>query len=127
MTPTYYGHVRPDGTLALRAPALAGKDVVVRERKAQRSIQANARYWAMLTIAAREIGYETVDELHEGLAMKLLPLPELVPGVPRRRRTPKLNTKAFAEYTDACERFLRVELGVDLHGWEEEIPIEEAR
>lgn len=119
MGPFYYAIVRRDGTLSAQCPALAGQTVVIRERKAQRSVQANARYWALLTVAARELGYDDVEELHEGIAQKLLPLPTLADGLPRRRRTPKLNTKEFAEYTDAVERFFRMELNLDLSGWEE--------
>lgn len=101
---------------------LADGDYVisVAPKKAKRSVQANRRYWSLLTIAARELGYDDIEELHEGIAMKLLPLPTLADGVPRRRRTPKLNTKEFAEYTDAVERFLMMDLGIDLSGWETE-------
>lgn len=101
--------------------ALADGDYIVSvmPRKAKRSMQANRRYWALLTVAAEELGYDSVEELHEGIAMHLLRLPELVPGVPRRRRTPSLNSAEFKEYTDAVERFLQMELGVDLTGWEQ--------
>ena len=119
--PTYVARVADDGRLATSCPVLAGRLVVIRERKAQRSTQANNRYWALLTVAARELGYDAVDDLHEGLALKLLPLPSVIPGVPRRKRTPKLNTAEFAAYCEAVERFL-IEMGVDLSEWQEEIP-----
>lgn len=118
---TYYARVGPDGRIPVTCPALAGCEVVIRARKAQRSVQANARYWALLTVAARELGYDSVEELHEGIAQRLLPLPELVPGVPRRKRTPTLNTAEFQDYTDAAERFFTIDLGLDLSGWREEL------
>lgn len=116
MVPTYFARVDDNGRLATTCPVLAGKLVVIRERKAQRSTKQNARYWQLLTIAARQIGYDDIEELHEGIASKLLPLPELVPGIARRRRTPKLNTAEFADYTTAAERLLQ-DMGVDLSEW----------
>lgn len=116
--PAYYGKADATGKLVVDCPALAGRYVVVRERKAIRSVEANRRYWALLTVAARELGYDDVEELHEGVALKLLPLPSLADGLPRRRRTPRLNTAEFSEYVDAVERFCRMELKLDLTDWD---------
>lgn len=118
MTPTYCAKVAPDGRLAVRCDALAGKLVVIRERQARRSQSQNARYWGMLTVAAKELGYDDVDELHEGCAMKFLAQRELAPGLLRRKRTPKLTTAEFCAYADAVERFFRIDLGVDLSEWD---------
>ncbi len=120
MIPTYFGQVSAEGRLILDCPALRGKAIMVTERKAKRSAKQNNFYWALLTVAARELGFTDVQELHDGLAGKLLALPELVPGIPRRRRTPKLNTKEFTDYCERCESFLRVDLGVDLSDWDAE-------
>lgn len=123
-SPSYFATVAANGALTARCPALAGCDVVIRERKAQRSTRANSRYWGLLTAGAKELGYDDVEELHEGIALKLLPLPQLVPGIARRRRTPSLNTKEFAEYQDAAERLLR-QMGCDLEEWDEQTAIME--
>jgi hypothetical protein len=123
MVPTYFVTVAADGSLQTRCPALAGKAAVITERKAKRSVSQNSRYWALLTAAGRELGYDDIEELHEGLALKFLRLPPLAPGVDRRRRTPKLNSKDFAEYADACERFLRQDLGCDLSDWDRQTAI----
>ena len=84
----------------------------------KRSNQANRRYWALLTVAARELGYDDVEELHEGVAMKFLGVqPDERTGLPRRLRTPKLNTAEFAAYMDTVERFFIVDLHLDLRDW----------
>lgn len=95
--------------------------ITVAKRKAKRSVQANRRYWALLTVAARELGYDDIEELHEGVAYKLLKQAPLVDGLPRRKRTPALTTAEFADYVEAVERFFRVDLGIDLSGWEREL------
>jgi hypothetical protein len=95
-------------------------EVRIRPHKAKRSHQANARYWALLTVGAASIGYDDVEELHEAVAWKLLRLPDDErTGTPRRHRTPNLNTTEFKDYTDAVERLL-IEFGADLTGWEDE-------
>ncbi len=124
MVPTYFAKAGPDGRVTALCPVLAGKAVVITERKAKRSTQQNARYFGLLASAAPELGYDSVEELHEGLAMALLPLPPIVPGIPRRRRTPKLNTKEFSLYTDAAERMLR-DMGCDLSEWDRQTAIME--
>lgn len=116
--PVHYALVKRDGTLHTICSLFAGKTVEIRERKSKRSVAANRRYWALLTLAARDLGYDDVEELHEGVALKLLRLPEIVPGVPRRRRTPALNTQEFTEFVDGAERLL-TNMGANLTGWQE--------
>lgn len=95
-------------------------EIRIRQHKAKRSVQANARYWALLTVGARSLGYDEVEDLHEAVAWKLLRLPDDErTGTPRRHRTPNLNTSEFKDYSDATERLL-IEYGADLTGWEEE-------
>jgi len=101
--------------------ALNGKVVAIREDKPKRSTQANRRYWALLTVAARSLGYDVVEELHEAVAWKLLRIDDdPITGTPRRKRTPKLNSSEFKDYTDAVERVL-LEYGADLTGWDDEM------
>ncbi len=120
MTPTYFALASLDGKVTCLCPALKGKQVVITERKAKRSAKQNNRYFALLTVAANEMGYLRAEDLHEDIARKLIPLPEIIPGVPRRERTPKMNTKEFAAYADRVEMFLRIDLGVDLSDWDAE-------
>ncbi len=99
----------PDGPVTLR----------VTPYRQTRSSQANKRYWALLTVAASELGYDDPEDLHEGLAQKFLALPpDERTGLCRRRHTPKTNTKEFADYTDACERYFVNDLHLDMSGWE---------
>lgn len=42
MGPFYYAIVKRDGSLTAQCPALAGQTVIIRERKAQRSLNQNA-------------------------------------------------------------------------------------
>jgi hypothetical protein len=103
--------VWPDGPVTVR----------VTPYRKTRSTQANARYWALLTTAAREIGYDDPEDLHEGLAQKFLGLPpDERTGLARRRHTPKTNTKEFADYCDAVERYFLNDLHLDLSGWQVE-------
>jgi hypothetical protein len=104
----------------LRKYAGQPQEIVIRPYRAKRSLPANARYWALLTLGARSLGYDEVEELHEAVAFKLLRLPDDArTGSPRRHRTPNLNTTEFRDYCDAVERLL-IEYGADLTGWEEE-------
>lgn len=120
--PVFVGDVDVQAKFHPDAPAqlarwmngLAGErvEVVVRKRRSQRSNQANAYYWGVvIALIADHCGYEPA-EMHEALAMKFLRTEDCpITGAPRRRRTPKLNTKEFTDYVDACIRFA-AELGV---------------
>lgn len=79
----------------------------------------------MLTHAAIKLEYvdirEAVPMLHEGIAARLLALPDdLKTGFPRRMHTSKLSKEDFGIYMDKVECFLVTELGADMSGWEEE-------
>lgn len=118
------GKLDPDvrGQVAEYLKSFAGLRVEIRIRqyKDKRSNQQNARYWALLTVAAKSMGYDSPNDLHEDVAMKLLQIPDLSPlGTPRRRRTPKLNTQEFTDYMDAVERLV-IEYGADLTDWHAE-------
>lgn len=95
-------------------------EVIIRKWKAKRSTRQNSRYWALLTIGAKELGYESAEELHEGVAATVLALPPNErTGFPRRKRTPSLDTQEFGEYMEAVERVL-VKAGANLSGWDRE-------
>lgn len=104
------------------AKGLTGRIVIsVRPFRSQRSLKQNSRMWALLTVAAQELGEHSAEDLHESVAMHLLKLPDdEKTGLPRRKRTPKLNTAEFASYTDQIEMFFRSELHLSLDGWEHE-------
>jgi hypothetical protein len=83
-----------------------------------RSSPANRRYWSMLHVAAGALGYDSVNELHEGLAMRLLRIEDdPVLGTPRRTSTSTLDSAAFVAYADAAMRLL-IDYGADLTEWE---------
>jgi hypothetical protein len=110
-------------------PRFAGERVELELRawKSKRTSAQNARYWALLTVAALDLWGDPSlkDTLHEELAQLLLGLPPCPKtGLRRRQRTPRLNTKEFARYTDLVADKL-VELGADLSGWDEEITRQE--
>ncbi|MEK9722823.1 MAG: hypothetical protein VW405_04975 [Rhodospirillaceae bacterium] len=116
------GRVRPLDPASFRRAtrALAGElvELVVRPRRL-RSTPANRRYWALLTVASRSLGWDGPHELHEALAAQLLSLPpDARTGLPRRQRTPALRSAQFTDYVDQVEAFL-VSHGADLTGWQE--------
>ena len=129
-TALFTGAIDARGRLSLDRPVDYGRqlmalansrvELIVRKRRARRSNQANRRYFALLQIAAPQLGYDDVEELHDGLAFKFLGVPpDERTGLARRRHTPKCDTAEFANYTDACERYLRIDLGLDLSGWDD--------
>jgi hypothetical protein len=93
--------------------------VSLTKKKPLRSIKANRRYFAIVTMAAMQLG-SVADkaDVHEGLRFKLLPLPPLFPGVPRARSTADLDTAEFADYVANAEAYLATEHGVDFTDWE---------
>lgn len=124
VTPILRGFVTDGGRLAFRPAArglfdrhlaqLAGKavDVVIRQHREQRTDPQNRFYFgAVVPLIAESCGYEK-DEMHELLAMRFLRIEDdPITGSPRRKHTPKTDTKEFSEYLDACIRFA-AELGV---------------
>ena len=87
-------------------------ELIVRKARTQRSGQANRFYWAaIIGPLAEHCGYDR-QEMHEVLAMRFLRIEDCpVTGSPRRKRTPKCDTKEFSEYTESCIR-LAAELGI---------------
>ena len=78
-------------------------EVLVRNQRNRRSLQANKYYWGVvIALMAEEFGYEK-EELHNNLAMKFLRIEDCpITGSPQRKPTPDCDTKEFAEYLDAC-------------------------
>ena len=83
-----------------------------------RSTSANRRYWSMLRVAAASLGYDSANDLHEGLALRLLRIEDdPIMGTPRRTSTASLDSAAFVLYADAAMRLL-IEYGADLSDWD---------
>ena len=126
VTPVFSAVVDDQGKLSLYHPdifkrevkRLAGKrvDVTVKQHRNTRSSQANRYYWGVvIRLVADHCGYEP-DEMHEALAFRFLRIEDdPITGSPRRKRTPKTDTKEFADYVDQCIRF-GAELGVVIPG-----------
>ncbi|MEK9723540.1 MAG: hypothetical protein VW405_08650 [Rhodospirillaceae bacterium] len=118
------GRVRPRdlGAFYRHCRALAGEVVeVVVGPPRRRARPAPRRYWALLTTAARSLGWDGPTELHDAVASHLLALPpDARTGLPRRRRTPSMRSAAFTAYVDQVEAFL-VSHGADLTGWQDEV------
>ncbi len=87
-------------------------DVVIGPHVKTRTDRQSRYYFGVVVpLLADFCGYEK-DEMHETLAMRFLRIEDCpVTGAPRRKRTPKTNTKEFADYVDACIR-LAAEHGV---------------
>jgi len=83
-----------------------------------RSANANRRYWSMLHVGSDALGFDSVTELHEGIAMRLLRIDnDPVLGTPRRTSTSTLDSAAFVTYADAAMRLL-IDYGADLTDWD---------
>lgn len=119
----FHGEVTQAGKLVLddrlhlqrHIRSLAGERVTLTvERYHPQRTNRQSRYYfgVVVKLLAEHCGYDDLDEMHETLAMKFLRIDDCpITGVPRRKRTPKTNTKEFAEYLDQCIR-LAAELGV---------------
>ena len=122
LAPIFPARVLDGGLLVLDRPRDYGRylqilkgqfvEVIVRKRRTQRSGQANRYYWAaVVTPLAEHCGYER-GEMHETLAMRFLRIEDCpFTGAPRRKRTPKCDSKEFSDYVDSCIR-LAADLGV---------------
>lgn len=135
-TPEFLVGVNAEGTaiqmdaqakraLAVWIKTLAGEKAVLTLKKkvARRSIPANARYWALLTVAAESLWGDASlkDDLHNELAHLLLPLPACPKtGMRRREHTPNLNSPEFQKYVERAQDKL-IELGADLSGFDDEL------
>jgi hypothetical protein len=75
------------------------------EKKSNRSIDQNARYWKLITEFGEHCGYEK-DEMHQLMGFKFLSYEKEVNGRVRHfiKSTAKLNTKEMVELQDKIER-----------------------
>lgn len=105
-----------DGPQRQRLRSMAGKRVVIREWKSQRSLDQNAYVWGVAyPIIAEALGYEPheIEELHYGLVAKWggehfdKRLGAMVPN----KRSSKLTTKEFSDYMEWLVRFGAKECG----------------
>lgn len=94
--------------------------VVVKAEKLRpkRSTPANRRHFALMRVAARELGWDDEYALHDELAHKFLSLPpDEKTGMRRRIRTHTMNAGDFSRFTDTCERYFVADLHLDLSDW----------
>lgn len=101
---------------ACRCLPIGPVTITVEKEKRERTNRQNRFYFAAVVAPlAAELGYEK-DEMHEVLAMRFLRIEDCpITGVPRRKPTPKCNTKEFKDYVDSCIR-LAAEHGVIVEG-----------
>lgn len=120
--PLFLGTVSPAGKLTLdardtfvdhvRAHAGQRVELVLRKHRRQRSNQQNKYYWSVVVeMVAEHCGYEP-EEAHEALAWHLLAIPPEDGKLPRRQRTPKLDTAEFGDYVERVKRFAAEEWGL---------------
>ena len=89
--------------------SLDGEVVLTLKKKRKlRSLNQNSYYWAILTIAGDELGYDP-GELHD--SFKSLYLTDKSTKIPLIRSTSKLNTEQFGQYLDKVIRKV-AELGI---------------
>jgi len=80
--------------------------VEVKLWKSKRSIEANKRYWALISGFGKHIGYSQ-DEMHEICRFKFLRNFIELEGekIPVMQSTTKLNVSQFNDYMEAIERW----------------------
>lgn len=92
--------------------------VTVREAKAKRSVEQNARLWAMLNeiAASAWVGGRQfpAEAWHEHFKRRLIGLQELPDGLTVGISTTTLSVAQMTEYMDAIEAIAVDELGVEI-------------
>lgn len=113
---TYYARVGPDGRIPVTCPALAGCEVVIRERKAQRSNSQNAWLWGVaLPLIAEHCGYDEHEheDLHYDLLSERFGKHETPSGLTLPTQTTRTMTTAqFSDYMEWLVRFAAQKFGV---------------
>lgn len=103
-----------------RQMADAGKPLAisVAEHRAQRSTQANKRYWAILNQIADDAWLDgrkfSTQAWHAWFAAKFIGCEDLPGGGTVAISTTTLNVEEFAAYMTRIEAFAATELGVEL-------------
>ena len=87
-------------------------EITVRRRKSKRSLEQNARLWALYKNIGDFIGVSD-DDMHEYMGNKFLKVVKTINGedVMRIESTTKLNTEKMAEYQTKIEAWAATELG----------------
>ncbi len=116
-SPFYYAHVGTDGALATNCKALAGKSVIIREKKSQRSLDQNSWLWGVaIPLIADHCGYDEHerDMLHyELLSVRFGTVTGKTTGAQMPAKTSsQLNTKEFSEYMEWLVRWAATTLDV---------------
>lgn len=92
-------------------PAL---QVTIETYDPKRSLQANRRYWMLVSEIAKETGHDK-DEIHDYLKQKYLGTREIMIAGERANISPsskRLKKKEFHEYMEKCENWAIESLGV---------------
>ena len=103
--------------------AMDGKWTMTAERwKPRRSLKANARYWAAIVPAFKEFmrshgQHYSEEEIHEFFLQEIVGRPVVNPrtGEVMRtigKRSSKMNTAEFAEYTNRIEEWMVDKFGI---------------
>jgi len=94
---------------------LEGKEIelTVRQKKKQRSNDANRYYWGVIVeIISEHIGYDR-EETHFNLKLKFASQPDAEKdGMVRAKSTADMDTKEFSQYCDSIKRWAAEFLGV---------------
>ena len=102
-----------------RAMAAAGKPLVVelKPEKTRRSLDQNARYWALVAQVAEQASVDgkqfSAEAWHELLKRELLGLVDLPGGQTMGRSTAALSVAEFAEFMTRVEAWATQSLGVE--------------
>lgn len=109
--PVFYGRVLPGGLLVLDSPkdyarhirSLRGKhvEIVAKQRRRKRSVQANAFYWGYVLIEIAEAAGYSKDEAHDALKYEFLREDGDGPLV-KVKSTADLSVEEFSEYLERC-------------------------
>ena len=84
----------------------------VQVKRIKRSNQANAYYWAIVDIIAKELGY-TKEEMHESFKGHFLGFDAVTDAFGNEYKRPRssaiLNKKEFAEYINKVQAFAHMQ------------------
>jgi hypothetical protein len=123
MIPTFPGRI-VKGRLILDSPSrfqvhvarYEGKpvEVVVRQKKSQRSLNQNAAYWGIaVEILCEHTGYDR-ETMHDCLRQKFASRIDPNTGLTIVESTASMDTKRFCEYYEAIQRWAAEFLGVQI-------------
>ena len=89
-------------------------EIELRKPKVYRSSRANRYYFGVIVRMNAAEGAVAPIEMHESMAMHFLRIEDCpILGTPRRKRTPKTDSKEFSDYMEQC-----MALGAEMWGIE---------